>query len=256
MAEQTFNELITNWRWFQYVPLEAQCWLGDRLTTKTCRAGEELYAQGDRVEGIFGVASGVFKTYMLSPMGDETTLEEIAPGGWFPYFVPGEAPVYLSACVCVTSGMLATASLKVMREFGQLWPQYYQGLHHEFSDRLGVILGRIQLLSLHALDVRLAVYVLRMAHIRGREIPGGSILVESVGSQAEIGARVGGTRQRVNGVLGGWAKAGVLTVNKNSLILHDRQQLYDIAEASGFGIEEYLSGWHGGWGGGSVLPMS
>ncbi len=251
MAEQAFEGLIANWRWFQYVPPDARLWLAERLTNRTCKAGEELYAQGDRVEGIFGVVSGAFKTYMLSPMGDETTLEEIAPGGWFPYFVPGDAPTYLSACVCVTSGVLATASLPVMREFGQRWPQYYQGLHHEFSDRLGVILGRIQLLSLHGLDVRLAVYVLRMAHIRGKQRPEGGILIESVGSQAEIGARVGGTRQRVNGVLGGWAKAGVLTVNKNSLVLHNRQVLYDIAEASGFGIEGYLGGWHGGWGGGS-----
>lgn len=249
MSDQSLIDLVSNWRWFQYVPAEARQWLADRLVMKKFSSREELYAQGDAVSYVYGVLSGSFKTYMLSPLGDETTLEEIAPGGWFPYFIPGDHPLYLTACVCVDSGTLAAAPVKVIREFGELWPRYYQGLNHEFTDRLGVIIGRIQLLSLYSLDVRLAVYLLRMIQLRGRHGEGDAFVVESVGSQSEIGARVGATRQRINSVLGGWARAGILSVTKSGFVVHDRAYLYRIVQESGFGIDDYLTSWQGGWAG-------
>lgn len=247
MNNQDLFELVANWRWFQFVPEEGQRWLAQRLVLKKHTRGEALYAQGEAVSHVYAVVSGSFKTYMLSPLGEETTLEEIAPGGWFPYFVPGDTPTYLSACMCVDTGIVATVPLSVVREFGELWPRFYEGLYTEIADRLGVIIGRIQLLSLYSVEVRLAVYILRMINLRGRHTEGGSIFISAMGSQSEIGARIGGTRQRINTVLSSWSKVGVLSVQNPGVVVHDREYLYSIIRESGFEIDAYLDNWQGGW---------
>jgi CRP-like cAMP-binding protein len=110
-----------------------------------------------------------------------------------------------------------------------------------------VTLGRIELLSLHNLNVRLAVYMLRMARLRGRAEPAGAIWVGAVESQSEVGARVGGTRQRVNRALTTWAKKGIVELHKNGVRILDLKRLTAEAEKSGFDVAGYLSGWHGGW---------
>ena len=86
-----------------------------------------------------------------------------------------------------------------------------------------------------------------MIQIRGRHAEGGAIMINSVGNQSEIGARIGGTRQRINTVLSTWAKAGVLNVQKNGIVVHDRDYLNHIVRESGFEIDAYLASWQGGW---------
>ena len=109
------------------------------------------------------------------------------------------------------------------------------------------IFGRIELLSLYNLNVRLAVYLLRMARLRGQKEAGGAVWVPAVDSQTEIGARVGGTRQRVNSVLKAWIKKGVIEMHKDGTRILDIERLRTEVERSGFDLAEYLSGWHGGW---------
>src|SRR6185295_4779514 len=106
---------------------------------------------------------------------------------WVPHWVPGEKPKYIGSCVCLEDSTVVVIPIDVLTEFARRWPALFRGLYHEFIDRMVVILGRIELLSLHNLDVRLAVYLLRMAHLRGVAGADGSIWVAAHDSQTEIG---------------------------------------------------------------------
>lgn len=247
-ARPTILELIQGWKWFAYVPPEAHRWLAEHASVVQMTKGQVVYASGDPATRIFGVISGVFRIYLTSFKGDEITLEEVVTGGWFPHLLPVEKPAYLTNCVCLQDATVAVVPLSAVAELSRRWPGYFQGLYHEFIDRLGaMIFGRIELLSLHNLNVRLAVYLLRMAHLHGVPEPGGSIWVAPANSQSEIGTRVGGTRQRVNSILKNWSKKGLIELQKDGTRILDVRRLTAEAKKSGFELEGYLAGWHGGW---------
>lgn len=246
-ASPSVLELISGWRWFGYAPPEAQRWLAERATVERMAKGQVVYVSGMPATAIYGVMSGLFRIYVTTTSGDEITLEEVVPGGWFPHMVPAEKPKYIGNCVCLEDSTVVAIPIAVLTEFAGRWPGLFRGLYHEFIDRMVVILGRIELLSLHNLDVRLAVYLLRMAHLRG--VPGadGSIWVAAHDSQTEIGTRVGGTRQRVNKILKAWSQEGIIELHKDGTRIRDLGRLTTEAKRSGFELESYLAGWHGGW---------
>jgi CRP/FNR family transcriptional regulator, cyclic AMP receptor protein len=240
-------DLITGWRWFGYVPPEARQWLADQASVVRIGKGQIVYLSGMPAMAIFGVVSGLFRIYLTSARGDEITLEEVVAGGWFPHMVPSEKPVYIGNCVCLEEARVVQVPMHAVAEFSRRWPGYHRGLYHEFIDRIHVILGRIELLTLHNLDVRLAVYLLRMAHLRGVKGADGSVWVAAHDSQTEIGTRVGGTRQRVNAVLKAWSKQGLIELHKDGTRILDLGRLTGEATRSGFDLDSYLAGWHGGW---------
>lgn len=240
-------DLISGWRWFGYVPREAQRWLADQTTVVRMAKGQIVYLSGMPATAIYGVMTGLFRIYLTSARGDEITLEEVVPGGWFPHMVPSEKPTYIGNCLCLEDASVAQVPMHVVTEFSRRWPAYHRGLYHEFIGRIDVILGRIELLTLHNLDVRLAVYLLRMAHLRGVKGADGSIWVAAHDNQTEIGTRVGGTRQRVNAILKGWAKKRVIECHKDGTRILDLRRLTTEATRSGFELDKYLAGWHGGW---------
>lgn len=243
----TALRLIQGWRWFAYVPPEAQEWLADRAALKDYPKGRVLYTTGDPATTVYAVVSGICRIYRTSPKGDELTMEEVVRGGWFPHVIPGPSPTYLVSCACQQDATLLLLPQSVLTEFGRRWPGYYQGLYHELGARAGVIFGRIELLSLHNLNVRLAVYLLRMARLRGEQEAGGTLWVGAEESQTEVGSRVGGTRQRVNSVLKAWAQKGMIELHKDGVRILDVRRLRAEAEKSGFDLADYLAGWHGGW---------
>lgn len=247
LASSSALELISAWRWFGYAPPEAKRWLAERATVQRVAKGQVMYVSDMPATAIYGVISGLFRIYVTSTKGDEITLEEVVRGGWFPHMVPVEKPKYIGNCVCLEDSTVVVIPIAVLTEFAGRWPALFRGLYHEFIDRMVVILGRIELLSLHNLDVRLAVYLLRMAHLRG--VPGddGSIWVAAHDSQTEIGTRVGGTRQRVNRILKAWSKKGIIELHKDGTRILNVRRLTTEAKRSGFEVERYLAGWHGGW---------
>lgn len=240
-------DLISGWRWFGYAPPEARRWLADRAAVERVPKGQVLYVSGMPATAVYGVMSGLFRIYVTSTRGDEITLEEVVRGGWFPHMVPSGKPKYIGNCLCLEDSVVVVIPIAVFMEFAARWPELFRGLYHEFIDRMVVILGRIELLSLHNLDVRLAVYLLRMAHLRGVPRGDGSVWVAAHDSQTEIGTRVGGTRQRVNKILKAWSEQGIIELQKDGTRILDVRRLTTEAKRSGFELESYLAGWHGGW---------
>ena len=239
-------QLIQGWRWFAYLPPEAHHWLAEQMSFAHIGKGQRVYASGDRATSVYALIDGAFRIYLPLPRGDEITLEEVR-GGWFPHMVPKENPTYIGNCVCLDDARVAVVPVRAMTELAQRWPAYYRGLYHEFIDRLDIIFGRIELLSVHNLNVRLAVYLLRIAQLRGTRGSDGSVWVPAHDSQSEIAARVGGTRQRVNSILNAWSRTGLIERHKEGTRILDAKRLTQEAKQSGFELERYLAAWQGGW---------
>jgi CRP-like cAMP-binding protein len=246
-ARQIALDMMSGWKWFAYVPAEATQWLAARASLKRIPKDKYVYISGDSATHIYGVISGVFRIFLATSKGDEITLEEVVAGGWFPHMAPENPATHLANCVCQESAVVVALPHAAVWEFSERWPAYYRGLYHEFADRAVVIAGRIELLSLHNLNVRLAVYLLRMLRLRGKPEAGGSIWLPAFDSQTEVGARVGGTRQRVNSILKAWARRDLLELHKDGIRIRSIDGLTAEARKTGFDLDAYLAGWHGGW---------
>jgi CRP-like cAMP-binding protein len=239
--------LIRDWKWFAFVPSEAHEWLADHSRIHKFIKGDHVYRSGDPASHIYGVLSGVFRIYFTAMSGDEVTGEELVTGSWFPHMVASKKPEYYGNCVCQQDAVVVEISQSAITEFSERWPGYFKGLYREMTDRGPATISRIMLLTLHTLNVRLAVYLLRMARLRGVLEANGSIFIAGEVSQTELGSRVGGTRQRINSLLMSWVKKGWIELSKDGTRIIDIKQLTTEAKTSGFELEEYLAGWHGGW---------
>jgi hypothetical protein len=88
-----------------------------------------------------------------------------------------------------------------------------------------------------------------MAHLRGVQEKDGSLRVPITESQAEIGARICGTRQMVNVVLKRWSRLGTIAMRDDGIHILKADALWSEARKTGFDIDEYLAGYHAGWAG-------
>lgn len=239
-------ELIRHWQWFAYVPEEGRQWLAQRASIRHVAKGRQLYAAGDPATHVYGTVRGSFRIYLSTPKGDEIALEEVISGRWFPHHVPQEPPTYLAHCVCQQDADVVAIPQTVINELAERWPGYFRGLYLDLTARLPYISARIEMLSLHHLDVRLAVYLLRTAQWRGQKQADTTLLLTGIGSQSEIASRVGSTRQRVNQLLKTWTDHGWIELHKEGLRILDIDALMDEARKSDFDLDAHLAGWHGG----------
>lgn len=247
ISDDAIVGLIRGWKWFAQVPAQGHQWLAQQARVRSVGKDQHLYRSGDPATHIYGVISGAFRIYLSTPSGDEVTGEEVVHGGWLPHMIPAEKPLYYGSCVCQQEALIVQIRMPAMLEFGERWPGYFRGLYQELVERGPATLGRILLLSLYNLNVRLAVYLLRMARLRGVPQASGVVLIPGEVSQSEIGARVGATRQRVNTLLKSWAQRGLIELGSDGTRILDLPRLTAEASKSGFDVEAYLAGWHGGW---------
>jgi hypothetical protein len=143
-------------------------------------------------------------------------------------------------CACLQDATAYAVPVSLLAELGQRWPGWYRGLYEEFTDRAVATFGKIELLTLHTLDVRLAVYLLRMARLRGSIAADGSWSVPIAENQSEIAARVGGTRQFINAFLKRWANRGVIELGKDHIRILDVAALgrqVDTEGSAGDGVD-------------------
>lgn len=247
MSEAVILNTIRGWKWFAYVPPEAQEWLASRASLKKISKGTIVFSAGERIQYLYGVVSGNFRLFITSKSGDQITMEDSAAGSWFAHWNPYKDPRYKVSCDCQRDSTVVAVSQSDVAEFSRRWPDFYRGLYEEAGDRADVILARIELLSLHTLDVRLAVYLLRMVHLRANQEGEGPIFLDMGISQTEVAARIGGTRQRVNTLINKWKKRGLIELTETGIFVNDIAGLKAEAKKSGFDLAAYLSAWHGGW---------
>jgi len=247
MMKSQALDLINCWSWFQFLPDDAKSKLAEQCRLTTADKGEVLYRHNDEVTYIYGLISGGVRIYVASADGAEMTLEEVAAGAWFPHFLHQQTHTYYGNCAATNTSTLVAIPKKDFLNIGEEWPQLFRGLYNEFVARGPITIGRMELLTLHSLNVRMAVYLLRLLVTRGSSRTDGSYYIESFGGQTEIANRVGGARQRVNSILKEWERNAIISIERNGLLLIDPNHLVEVASKSGFDLEPYLGAWQGGW---------
>ncbi|HEU0236795.1 MAG TPA: Crp/Fnr family transcriptional regulator [Candidatus Limnocylindrales bacterium] len=202
--------------------------VADRMVRRRYRRGEVIFHEGDPGDALHLVTEGLVKIGRISPDGDEAIVAALGPGEAF-----GELVLLDGAPRSATATALeATVTLTLARDvFVSLVdddPSFRWALfagiaahHRRLTD---------QLAEAHFLDLagRLARQLARLA--RDGTADGGAVRLGRLYTQSELAAMIGGTRPRVNRLIGEFVDAGLIRVESDDLVIVDLEALERRAE--------------------------
>lgn len=198
----------------------------------TYRPGETIIFEGDPCHAAYFIAQGQVRVYRLSPGGREQVLAQLGPGQTFntvPPFLPrGINHATVQALTPVTLYVVASDDFR--RLVGEC-TELALAMLEDFADRLHHLTHLVENLALHTVRGRLARFLLAHAAAmpgQPQSEPGEPAGVSQVArrwTQGEIAAHLGTVRDMVGRTLRAFADAGLVRVERQRIILLDREGL-------------------------------
>jgi len=185
--------------------------------TGTYRPGETVIFEGNPCRAAYFIVEGQVRVYRLSPAGREQVLVQLGPGEAFntvPPFQPnGLNHATVEALTPVTLYIIAGDDLR--RLVGEC-PELALAVLRDFADKLDHLTNLVEDLALHTVRGRLARFLLEHAD-EGQ--------VTRQWTQEEIATHLGTVRDMVGRTLRAFAGAGLLRVERQRIVLLDREGL-------------------------------
>jgi CRP/FNR family cyclic AMP-dependent transcriptional regulator len=179
--------------------------------------GEVVIFEGDRCQASYFVAEGQVRVYRLSPTGREQVLARLGPGQAFntvpPFYPHGVNHATVEALSPVT--LYAVACEDFRRLVGEC-AELALAILQNFADRLDHLTNLVEDLSLRTVRGRLARFLLEHAD---------SIQVTRNWTHDEIAANLGTVRDMVGRTLRAFADAGLVRIERQRILLLDREGL-------------------------------
>jgi CRP/FNR family transcriptional regulator len=198
------------------------------MSRRRYRRHEVIFHEGDPGDALHLVVEGQVKIARESAEGGEAIVVILAPGDTF-----GELVLLDGAPRSATATAVeATETLAMSRES---FATVIDGTGPFRWRVLGAIAQRIrrvtdQLAEVHFLDLsgRLALQLSRLAE---ESAPGrtGDIELRGTLTQSDLAAMIGGTRQRVNQILGDFVEEGLIRHDAGRVVIRDLERLRERA---------------------------
>jgi CRP/FNR family transcriptional regulator, cyclic AMP receptor protein len=198
---------------------------------RSVRAGEFLYHMGESARSVYLVRSGLIKTGVVSPGGQELTLEIHQPGDVF-----GEL------CLCggerrdhaVALEESDVVEIPLDRLIGRLREDPAAALDFAASacEHLQHAYERLRSLSVESAIGRLSRALLELAASLGEPSPEG-IRIRHHLTQEELGRLIGARREVVSGLLNQLRDAGLISYGRREFIAVNRKGLEELLDSLG-----------------------
>jgi CRP-like cAMP-binding protein len=199
--------------------------VADAAIRRTYTPGEIIIIEGDPCQAAYFVVEGQVRIYRLSPGGREQVLVRLGPGQAFntvPPFQPrGINHANVEALTPVT--LYAIPCDNLHRLVGK-YPEMALALLRDFAARLDHLTNLVEDLSLRTVRGRLARFLLEHAStdLSGTAEAG---TVTQRWTQEEIATHLGTVRDMVGRTLRAFADAGLIQMDRQRLVLLDREGL-------------------------------
>jgi CRP/FNR family cyclic AMP-dependent transcriptional regulator len=198
--------------------------IADLMRRRRFRRNEVIFHQGDIGDSLQVVASGGVKIVLPSTEGDEAIIASLKPGDFF-----GELALLDSSPRSTTATALEpTETLALPRDqFLRLIEEdadLVRALLHALAEELRRLTGHVE--ELHFLDLagRLSMRLVRLARDQDPSAAG-RVELDWPFTQSDLAAMIGGTRQSVNKLLSGLVDDGLLSIERDTLVINDLGQL-------------------------------
>lgn len=198
--------------------------IAQTMSRRRYRRDEVIFHEGDPGDSLHVVVAGRVKITRESSEGDEAIVVILVPGDSF-----GELVLLDGAPRSATATTMEPSETLVMAR--STFVELVEGGSPFRSQLLTGIARRIrrltdQLAEVHFLDLagRLALQLTRLAE---ESAPGATtdITLNTNLTQSDLAAMVGGTRQRVNQIIGDFADEGLLEHDGGRIVIHDLERL-------------------------------
>lgn len=194
------------------------------MTRRRFRRHEVVFHEGDPGESLHLVVDGRVKITRESTEGDEAIVATVGPGDTFGELVLLDGAVRSATATAIepteTLTMTRAAFSSLVDRSDPFRWQLLGGIAHRLRRLTD------QLAEVHFLDLtgRLALQLTRLAE---EAAPGrlSDIELPPTLTQSDLAAMVGGTRQRVNQILGDFADDGLVAHDGGRLVVRDLERL-------------------------------
>jgi len=184
--------------------------------------GEIIVLQGCPSEAAYFVAAGQVRVFRVSPGGRMQVLARLGPGQTFNTVAPflDRAENHASVEAVTPSAVWAVPNADFHRLVADI-PELALAILHDFADRLDHLTDLVEDLSLRSVSGRLARFLLQ--HAESGAMPRGW-------TQDEIAAQLGTVRDSVGRSLRAFADRGLLRLDRQRIVLLDRERLEEEAQ--------------------------
>ncbi|NLE44398.1 MAG: Crp/Fnr family transcriptional regulator [Chloroflexi bacterium] len=187
-------------------------------------SGETVIIEGDTATAVYFVADGQVSVYRMSPSGREQVLAILGPGQAFNTVPPFQKQPHNHASV---RALVRTSLLAVLiDDFRRLVaesPDLALAVLDDFAERLDHLTNLVEDLSLRTVRGRLARFLLERAD-QGE--------MTQRWTQDEMAAQLGTVRDVVGRTLRSFVDGGLIRIERNKIVLLDREGLYAEAETA------------------------
>jgi CRP-like cAMP-binding protein len=201
-------------------------------TTRSLSAGELLFLQGEPVEALYVVESGLLKLSQVTPDGEEVVVRTVGAGA----IVAGVAVLEkrslpVSATAVEASRVLVWRRDKI-QALAARQPQIRLNVLQTIADRMQDSLAKIRELSTENVEQRIARALLRLAREAGRPAAGGTLIERKLGRK-ELAELAGASMFTASRVVAAWAREGVLEVGRQRVVVRSLARLAALAGERG-----------------------
>jgi CRP/FNR family transcriptional regulator, cyclic AMP receptor protein len=198
--------------------------IAGQMRRRRFRRNEVIFHQGDVGDSLQVVASGGVKIVLPSQEGEEAIIASLRPGDFF-----GELALLDGSPRSTTATALEpTETLALPREpFLRLLADDHRlvgALLRALADELRRLTGHVE--ELHFLDLagRLSMRLVRLARDADPDADG-RVRLDWPFTQSDLASMIGGTRQSVNKLLSGLVDDGLITIERDTLVIDDLANL-------------------------------
>ena len=205
--------------------------VGEMAVTKRLDRGERLFQKGDEGDALFGVLEGQVRISAPSLSGKEMILNLMEEGDIFGEIALLDGGDRTADATAMTRCELLMLRRRDFMQFLEREPKLAIHLLKLLCERVRWTSNLIEDAAFLPLPNRLAKRLLAIADIHGDERDDGSVRITSKISQSELGQMMGTARETVNRHLQAWRRQGWVDMEKNHIVILDRDALEAQVEA-------------------------
>lgn len=218
---------------FQGVDPETRSEIARQCRWRRCAADEQVLDRDSDSREVWFVAQGMARVVIYTASGREVALAEVSSGDYFGELAAFDGSPRSASVLAVTDCWIAALPAARFLALLESHPALALDVMRRMANTIRTATDRIVALSTLGANNRVQADVLRLAVAAG-PAPDGQARIVPIPVHGDIASRVSTTRETVARVLSDLARKGVITRERDALVVHDMDRLRQLVEdASG-----------------------
>ncbi|PKR77104.1 Crp/Fnr family transcriptional regulator [Halalkalibacillus sediminis] len=200
--------------------------ISDISHQKSIKKHENIFLEGDRREEVFFIQSGLVKIYKLSEEGEEQIISILHSNEMFPHVGFFDDSPYPATAFTLTDTELLSIPIEAFEEWLIRNPKVTIKVMKVIGEKLLQLQERVQTMTTPDVMKRVVGTLCSFIHELGEEDRSdGSIHVRVPITNSEFANLVGVRRETVNRTFSKLKKEGILSYNRQEIVIHNFAEL-------------------------------